>query len=91
MLTQGYSHQGIDFYETFAPIARLEEIMLLLSYVINHDIILYQIDVKGEFLNSVISEEVYVKQPPKFEDSTHPYHVFKLKKSLYVLKEALRS
>lgn len=65
--------------------------MLLLSYAINHGIILYQIDVKSELLNGVISEEVYVKQPPEFENSIHPYYVFKLKKSLYGLKQALEA
>lgn len=63
LVAQGYSQQeGIKFFETFSPVSRLEEIRLLLSYVITPDIILYQMDVKSEFLNGVISEEVYVKQ-----------------------------
>jgi len=62
LVAQGYSQQeGIYYTETFAPVARLEAIRLLLSYVINHDIILYQMDVKSAFLNGVIEEEVYVK------------------------------
>src|ERR1044072_5581306 len=62
---QGYSQQeGIDYTETFAPVARLEAIRLLISFSINHDIILYQMDVKSAFLNGYISEEVYVHQPP---------------------------
>lgn len=70
LIAQGYSQQeSIGFSETFAPMARLEAIKLLLSYVINHDIFLYQMDVKSVFLNGVIFEEVYVKQPPGFEDS----------------------
>jgi len=61
LLAQGYSQQeGIDYTETFAPVARLEAIRLLLSYAVNHNIILYQMDVKSAFLNGVISEEVFV-------------------------------
>ncbi|MCI15414.1 putative reverse transcriptase (RNA-dependent DNA polymerase), partial [Trifolium medium] len=91
LVAQGYSQQeGIDFTETFAPVARLEAIRLLLSYAVNHGITLYQMDVKSAFLNGVISEEVYVKQPLGFEDLTCPEHVFKLKKSLYGLKQAPR-
>jgi len=62
----------------------LEAIRLLLSYAVNHGIILYQID-------EVIEEEVFVKQPPGFEDLKNPDHVYKLKKSLYGLKQAPRA
>lgn len=61
---------------------RLKSIRLLLSYVVNHDIVLFQMDVKNAFMSGVISEEVHVKQPPGFEDPIHPYYVFKLKKLL---------
>jgi len=92
LVAQGYSQQeGIDYTETFAPVARLEAIRLLLSYVINLGIILYQMDVKSAFLNGVKEEEVFVKQPPGFEDLKHPNHIFKLKKSLYGLKQAPRA
>ncbi|KAK2415764.1 putative mitochondrial protein [Trifolium repens] len=92
LVAQGYSQQeGIDFTETFAPVARLEAIRLLLSYAVNNGITLYQMDVKSAFLNGVISEEVYVKQPPGFEDLKNPDYVFKLKKSLYGLKQAPRA
>jgi len=92
LVAQGYSQQeGIDYTETFAPITRLEAIRLLLSYVVNHGIILYQMDVKSAFLSGVISEEVFVKQPPSFEDLKHPDHVYKLKKLLYGLKQAPRA
>lgn len=61
IIAQGYSQvEGVDFSETFALVARSEAIKLILSYAINHNIILYQMDVKNAFLNGVISEEVYV-------------------------------
>ncbi|CAJ2641766.1 unnamed protein product [Trifolium pratense] len=92
LVAQGYSQQeGIDYTETFAPVARLEAIRLLLSYAVNHGITLYQMDVKSAFLNGFIYEEVYVKQPPGFEDISNPEHVYKLKKSLYGLKQAPRA
>ncbi|KAK2367888.1 putative mitochondrial protein [Trifolium repens] len=92
LVAQGYSQQeGIDFTETFAPVAKLEAIRLLLSYAINHGITLYQMDVKSAFLNGFITEEVYVKQPLGFEDLKNPEYVFKLKKSLYGLKQAPRA
>lgn len=91
LVAQGYNQQkGIDFYETFSLFARLKAIKLLLSYVINHGITLYQMDIKSPFVNGVISKEVYVKQPPRFEDSIHLEHVFKLNKSLYGIKHAPR-
>jgi len=61
LVAQGYSQQeGIDYTGTFVPVARLEAIRLLLSYVVNHDKILYQMDVKSTFLNGVIKEEVFL-------------------------------
>jgi len=92
LVAQGYIKQeGIDYTETFAPVVRLEATRLLISYAFNHGIILYQMDVNSAFLNGVIEEEVYVKQPPGFEDLKHPDHVYKLKKSLYDLKQSPRA
>ena len=89
LVAQGYSQQeGIDFTETFAPVARLEAIRILLSFAAHHSMRLYQMDVKSAFLNGIINEEVFVKQPPGFEDENFPEHVFKLKKALYGLKQA---
>ena len=92
LVAQGYSQQeGIDYTDAFALVARLEAIRLLMSYAVNNGITLYQMDVKSVLLNGVISEEVYVKQPPGFEDLKHPDYVFKLKKSLYGLKQVLKA
>jgi hypothetical protein len=61
-VVKGYSQvKGLDFEETFAPIARLESIRILLTYVTHHDFKLYQIDVKSAFLNGPIKEEVYME------------------------------
>jgi hypothetical protein len=91
-VAQVYNQQeGIDYDETFALVARLESTRLLASFVVNYSIKQYQMDVKSVFLNGYISEEVYVHQPPGFENSKCPEHVFKLKKSLYGLKQALRA
>ena len=69
LVAQGYTQvEGIDFDETFAPVARLEAIRILLAYANHHDIILQRMDVKSAFLNGKIEEEVYVAQPPGFED-----------------------
>jgi hypothetical protein len=83
--------EGLDFDETFAPVARLEAIRILLAYACSRNIRLYQMDVKSAFLNGKISELVYVEQPPGFEDPTKPKHVYKLSKALYGLKEAPRA
>ncbi|GJY79465.1 copia protein [Tanacetum coccineum] len=89
VLTQGYNQQErIDFDETYAHVARLESIRILLAYACAHDFKLFQMDVKSSFLNGFINEEVYVAQPPGFVDFEKPNHVFKLKKALYGLKQA---
>jgi hypothetical protein len=68
-VTKGYSQvEGLDFGETYAPVARLESIHILLAYATYHGFKLYQMDVKSAFLNGPIKEEVYVEQPPGFED-----------------------
>lgn len=92
LVAKGYSQvEGWDFYETYASVARLESIRILLVYVTYHGFKLYQMDVKSTFLNGPIKEEVYVEQPPGFEDSEYPTHVYKLSKALYGLKQAPRA
>ena len=91
-MAQGYSQvEGIDFDETNAPVARLESIHILLAYASHHNFKLQQKDVKSAFLNGPLSELVYVKQPPGFEDPNFPDHVYKLDKALYGLKQAPRA
>ena len=86
LVVQGYSQEeGIDYDETFAPVARLEAIRLFLAYAISNKIKVYQMDVKSAFLYGKIKEEVYVCQPPGFEDPSHPEWVYKLDKALYGL------
>jgi hypothetical protein len=80
----------LDFDETYALVARLESIHIL-AYATYHGFKLYQMDVKSNFLNGPIKEEVYVEQPPGFEDSEYPNHVYKLSKALYGLKQAPRA
>ncbi|GJS94458.1 retrovirus-related pol polyprotein from transposon TNT 1-94 [Tanacetum coccineum] len=79
---------GIDYDETYALVAKLESIKILLAYACALDFKLFQMDVKSAFLNGFINEEVYVAQPPGFIDFEKPDHVYKLKKALYGLKQA---
>jgi len=83
--------EGIDYEETYAPVGRLEAIRMFLAYASIMNFMLYQMDVKSAFLNGLIQEEVYVEQPPGFENSDKPNHVYKLKKALYGLKQAPRA
>nr|GEV99145.1 retrovirus-related Pol polyprotein from transposon TNT 1-94 [Tanacetum cinerariifolium] len=76
LVAQGYNQQeGIDYDETYAPIARLESIRILLAYACALDFKLFQMDLKSAFLNGFINEEVYVAQPSGFIDFTKPNHV----------------
>jgi hypothetical protein len=89
LVAQGYSQvEGLDFGETFAPVARLEAIRILLAFATSKGFKIYQMDVKSAFLNGVIQEEVYVRQPPGFESLKYPNRVYKLSKALYELKQA---
>jgi hypothetical protein len=92
LVAKGYSQvKGLDFDETYAPVARLESIQILLAFATYHGFKLYQMDVKSAFLNGPIKKKVYVEQPPGFEDSEYPNHVYKLSKALYGLKQAPRA
>ena len=92
LVAQGFAQvEGLDFGETFAPVARVEAIRILIAFASYHDIKLYQMDVKSVFLNGYINELVYVEQPPGFEDHRYPNHVCRLHKALYRLKRAPRA
>jgi hypothetical protein len=92
LMAKGYAQViGLDFRETFAPVARLESIRILLAYVAHHSFKLFQMDVKSVFLNGPIKEELYMEQPPGFEDDRYPDHVYKLSKALYGLKQVSRA
>ena len=92
LVAQGYTKvEGVDFDESFAPMARLEYIRILMSIACNMNFKLYQMDVKCAFLNGYLNEEVFVEQPKGFEDPHFPYHVLRLKKALYGLKQAPRA
>ncbi|GJY85852.1 retrovirus-related pol polyprotein from transposon TNT 1-94 [Tanacetum coccineum] len=89
---RGYRQEGgIDFEESFAPVARLDAIQIFLAYAAHMNMIVYQMDVKMTFLNRILHEDVYVSQPDGFVDQDNPNHVYKLKKALYGLKQAPRA
>ncbi|WVZ70812.1 LOW QUALITY PROTEIN: hypothetical protein U9M48_019449 [Paspalum notatum var. saurae] len=85
------SKEGIDYEETFAPVARLEAIRILLAFAASKGFKLQQMDVKSAFPNGFIEEEVYVRQPPGFESARFPDRVYKLRKALYGPKQAPRA
>nr|GFB17192.1 retrovirus-related Pol polyprotein from transposon TNT 1-94 [Tanacetum cinerariifolium] len=92
LVAYGYrQEEGIDFEESFAPVARLEAIQIFLAYVAHKNMVVYQMDVKTVILNDNLREEVYVSQPDGFVDPDNPNHVYKLKKALYGLKQAPRA
>ncbi|GKC97843.1 putative ribonuclease H-like domain-containing protein, partial [Tanacetum coccineum] len=92
LVAQGYTQEeGIDYDEVFTPIARIEAIRLFLAYTSFMGLIVYQMDVKSSFLYGTIEEEVYVFQPPGFEDPQFPNKVYKVEKALYGLHQAPRA
>ncbi|GKB10386.1 retrovirus-related pol polyprotein from transposon TNT 1-94 [Tanacetum coccineum] len=92
LVARGYrQEEGIDFEESFAPVARLEAIRIFLAFAAHMNMVVYQMDVKTAFLNGNLREEVYVYQPDSFVDPDNPNHVYKLKKALYGLKQAPRA
>ncbi|GJU79770.1 retrovirus-related pol polyprotein from transposon TNT 1-94 [Tanacetum coccineum] len=91
LVARGYRQKdGIDFEESFAPVARIEAIRIFIANAASKNMTIYQMDVKTSFLNGELKEEVYVSQPEGFVDPDHPTHVYHLKKALYGLKQAPR-
>ncbi|GJS80638.1 retrovirus-related pol polyprotein from transposon TNT 1-94 [Tanacetum coccineum] len=92
LVTRGYrQEEGIDFEESFSPIAQLEAIHIFLAFATHMNMVVYQMDVKTAFLNGISRKEVYVSQPDGFVDLENPNHVYKLKIALYRLKQAPRA
>nr|GEX51301.1 retrovirus-related Pol polyprotein from transposon TNT 1-94 [Tanacetum cinerariifolium]GEZ06380.1 retrovirus-related Pol polyprotein from transposon TNT 1-94 [Tanacetum cinerariifolium] len=92
LVVRGYrQEEGIVFEESFAPVARMEAIRILLAYVAHKSFYVFQMDVKTAFLHGSLKEDVYVCQPEGFIDPDHPNHVYKLKKALYGLNQAPRA
>ncbi|GJT66453.1 gag-pol polyprotein [Tanacetum coccineum] len=90
--SKGYKQEeGIDFEESFAPVACLEAVWIFVAYAAHIYFLIYQIDVKMAFLNGLLKEEVYVNQPDGFVYPDHPKKVYHLRKSLYGLKQAPRA
>jgi hypothetical protein len=87
----GKNKEGIDYEETFAPVARLEAIRILLAFSVAKGFRLYKVDVKSAFSNGVLEEEVFVRQPPGCESDKYSHRVYKLRKTLYGLKHAPRA
>ncbi|GKD33983.1 retrovirus-related pol polyprotein from transposon TNT 1-94 [Tanacetum coccineum] len=90
-LWKNKQEEGIDFEESFAPVARLEDVRMFIAYAAHKNITIFQMDVKTTFLNGPLKEEVFVSQPEGFIDPEFPDHVYRLKKALYGLKQAPRA
>nr|GEZ49991.1 retrovirus-related Pol polyprotein from transposon TNT 1-94 [Tanacetum cinerariifolium] len=92
LVAKGYAQEeGVDFEESFAPVARLEAVRIFIAYATHKSFPIYQMDVKTSFLNGLLKEEVYVAQPDGFLDLDHPKKVYQLMKALYGLKQAPRA
>nr|GEW87128.1 retrovirus-related Pol polyprotein from transposon TNT 1-94 [Tanacetum cinerariifolium] len=92
LVAQGFKQkEGIDFKESFTPIAIIEAIHIFIANVAHKNMMIFQMDVKTAFLNGVLKEEVYISQPEGFVDQDNPSHVYKLKKAHYGLKQAPRA
>nr|GEY27931.1 retrovirus-related Pol polyprotein from transposon TNT 1-94 [Tanacetum cinerariifolium] len=92
LVAKGYrQEEGIDFEDSFASVARIKAIRIFIANATSKNMTVYQMDVKTDFLNGELKEEVYVSQPKGFVDPDHPTHVYRLKKALYGLKQAHRA
>lgn len=89
LVAKGYNQQyGVDYAEVFAPVARLDIVHVILSLAARNDWTVYQLDVKSAFLHGELNEEVFIAQPPGYEQKGQEHKVYKLKKALYSLKQA---
>ena len=92
LVVKGYKQKpGIDYFEVFAPVARMDTIRMIVALAVQNRWRIYQMDVKSAFLNGFLDEEVYVDQPPGYVKKGYENQVYKLKKALYGLKQAPRA
>ena len=92
LVARGFAQQeGIDYSETFSPVIKQATVRLVFSIAVSRNWKIHQLDIHNAFLNGILTEEVYMKQPSGFVDSTLPSHVCRLHKSLYDLKQAPRA
>nr|GEU78090.1 integrase, catalytic region, zinc finger, CCHC-type, peptidase aspartic, catalytic [Tanacetum cinerariifolium] len=92
LVAKGYRQdEGIDFEESFAPVARIEAFRIFIANAASKNMTIYQMDVKTAFLNGELKEEVYVSQQAGFVDQDHLTHVYRLKKDLFGLRQAPRA
>ncbi|PKU77708.1 Retrovirus-related Pol polyprotein from transposon TNT 1-94 [Dendrobium catenatum] len=91
LVAKGFNQEhGIDYTETFSPVAKMPTIRVLILIAIHHNWNIHQLDVSNAFLHGNLSDTVYMQQPPGFQDSLHPNYVCRLKKALYGLKQSPR-
>ena len=91
VVARGFSQvPGIDFKDTFSPTLKITGFRMLVALAALHNLELHHLDVQTAFLHGELSEEIYMQQPPFFEDSTYPHHVCRLQKSIYGLKQSPR-
>ncbi|KAG3058279.1 hypothetical protein PI125_g25257 [Phytophthora idaei] len=91
LVAKGFSQKyGIDYDETFAPVAKFTSIRTLLSLAAKYNLTVHQMDVKTAFLNGLLDEDIYMAQPDGYTDEEHPDYVCQLKRSLYGLKQSPR-
>ncbi|GKA67937.1 retrovirus-related pol polyprotein from transposon TNT 1-94 [Tanacetum coccineum] len=92
LVAKGYGQEeGINFEESFTPVARLEAVRIFVAYAAHKNFPIYEMDVKTAFLNGPLKEEVFVRQPNGFVDTDFPNHIYRLKKAMYGLKQASRA
>jgi histone deacetylase 1/2 len=91
-VAKGYKQRyGVDYEDTFSPVIKMSTIKAILSIVVSKGWSLRQLDVQNAFLHGILEEEVYMRQPPGYEDKTRPHYVCRLDKALYGLKQAPRA